>query len=158
MSKRRYNPTKKEREARKATKAAQKQSIPGGTVANAIRDIKGLSPEDQAIALLVTNANQLTANAIDTLAASKRRRTNGHSTTPNPSTAQPIKGSIETEVHQRLPSAFSAPTSPGQPEIREPIAATSKPSSRSLFNRISPRSLFDRIDASTVNRGAIRKN
>src|SRR5947209_17303938 len=74
MTKRRYNPTKTQRSARKeAASVTKTQPSQKNKVVDAIRSIKGLSPKDQAIALLAASANQLTAAAIDKLSAKEAR-------------------------------------------------------------------------------------
>ena len=132
MTKWRYNPTKTQRSARKeAASATKTQPSQKNKVVDAIRSIKGLSPKDQAIALLAASANQLTAAAIDKLSAKEAR----HSA--------------------RAPQLSAAPAALSR--TKDKLAGNSK---GSLFDRITPRgkSLFDRIVPSTINRGGPEKN
>ena len=131
MSKRRHNPTKKQRQARKAAHSiSKKQTSQASSALEAIRAIEGLTPENRAITLLAATANELAASAFDKISAGRQ--------------SAEAKG---------IPS-----DNPKAPENAAQPVEIASVCQKSLFDRIKPCSLFDQIDPSTIKGGAARKN
>jgi len=179
MGKKRNNPSKSQRQARKASRVHQAAAETGVRIEQAIRNIEGLDPRSRAIALLTLNAiENVREIAAEPLTASP-------SDQPAPLKNEPttFSGTVEAagqDYCQSQPLNEAVVPEPAAPQQPIPLVAPDEdvadyelgysddeaavpvpeqlPAPRSLFERIAPNSLFHRIRKRKRHGGASRRH